>query len=509
MARPAAPARSGQLAWARGLYVLLVALRMAAVSFPGYIHPDEHFQNAQIGARVLGLQPAYATWEWAPELPSRSIVGPGSSTGLAFWLLGQLAERGYLALSTRSLLVASRLPFLAGSFLVDWLMWTGNLGAASRWTGLLLWASSWPALVFMLRPFGNAYITLLYTGCLLRVLALFDGRPFGALSAALLGALGAWGLFVHFTLVFFLAPLCLLVPAGLWRAGATAASLARCVAAGLAGAAAAGAACVVVDNLYYGRLAAASLPQLLVDPALWAGLELTPLNLIRYNLNMENLGQHGLHPWYLHVAVNMFLMLGPLYAHWLASNLLATGLPEKLFFGLLVGLPLAGLSTSPHQEARYVLPLAVPVILQCARHVRSRWFFGAWLLFNTAMVVLFGQLHQAGVVRAIAAVSARQERCSVYFYKTYMPPRYLFASREAGLYTVPELVGLGPAEVRAAIAADPAATRYLVAAPALARDIRPGLEEVGRVWPHLSLDNLEVFDVRRLADSLSLGIYRL
>eukprot|EP00966_Prymnesium_polylepis_P083648 1937223-Prymnesium_polylepis.1 len=37
-----------------GLYALLLALRVALVAAPGYVHPDEFFQSAEPAAWLLG-----------------------------------------------------------------------------------------------------------------------------------------------------------------------------------------------------------------------------------------------------------------------------------------------------------------------------------------------------------------------------------------------------------------------------------------------------------------------
>lgn len=42
-------------------------------------------------------------------------------------------------------------------------------------------------------------------------------------------------------------------------------------------------------------------------------LVITPYNFVRYNLSTENLADHGLHPNWLHVGVNLPMLLGPLF----------------------------------------------------------------------------------------------------------------------------------------------------------------------------------------------------
>lgn len=39
---------------------------------------------------------------------------------------------------------------------------------------------------------------------------------------------------------------------------------------------------------------------------------ITPINNLLYNLNVDNLAQHGIHPRYTHFAINLPLLYGPL-----------------------------------------------------------------------------------------------------------------------------------------------------------------------------------------------------
>ena len=40
-------------------------------------------------------------------------------------------------------------------------------------------------------------------------------------------------------------------------------------------------------------------------------LTFTPANSFKYNSDPANLAQHGLHPWYTHLLVNMPMLFGP------------------------------------------------------------------------------------------------------------------------------------------------------------------------------------------------------
>lgn len=62
---------------------------------------------------------------------------------------------------------------------------------------------------------------------------------------------------------------------------------------------------VTFDSFYYGYLTSHDLS------SLQFGIEnfvVTPINFIRYNIDPDNTGQHGIHPKYLHLFVNMPLL---------------------------------------------------------------------------------------------------------------------------------------------------------------------------------------------------------
>jgi phosphatidylinositol glycan class Z len=74
---------------------------------------------------------------------------------------------------------------------------------------------------------------------------------------------------------------------------------------------------VVADSLYYGSLAVVwpmqpFQPSSLLSLRWEGGLTWTVWNNLMYNLNVENLALHGLHPRYTHILVNFPLLFGPL-----------------------------------------------------------------------------------------------------------------------------------------------------------------------------------------------------
>lgn len=78
---------------------------------------------------------------------------------------------------------------------------------------------------------------------------------------------------------------------------------------------------ILVDSAYYGYLTKADVESLKLS---WDNWVVTPLNFLRYNADMRNLQQHGLHPWWLHMVVNvplLFNVLG-LLAHFTIAGII-------------------------------------------------------------------------------------------------------------------------------------------------------------------------------------------
>jgi phosphatidylinositol glycan class Z len=245
----------------------------------------------------------------------------------------------------------------------------------------------------------------------------------------------------------------------------------------------------------------------------WAALRrwlscLAPLNALRYNSQTSNLAEHGIHPRVTHALVNLPLMFGPLALYlyyrvfrvayqtlWpsrepdkAAAELapvaaaivgpksplarrrhrLGTALPQPhieshFLFAATVASGLLVLSLAPHQEARFLTPLLVPLTMLCCSWLALariddtvqqwrasllvRWLL--WLLFNAVLVLLFGVAHQGGVVRALAhlyetaaassavgststvSAGASDGATTVLFYATYTPPLHLLLQSDA------------------------------------------------------------------------------
>lgn len=85
---------------------------------------------------------------------------------------------------------------------------------------------------------------------------------------------------------------------------------------------------IVADSVYYGTLkltvhgepftGVGHVLSTLFNPMALASMRtdgeivITPINNLLYNLNLDNLAQHGIHPRYTHFAINLPLLYGPL-----------------------------------------------------------------------------------------------------------------------------------------------------------------------------------------------------
>lgn len=98
-------------------------------------------------------------------------------------------------------------------------------------------------------------------------------------------------------------------------------------------------------------------------------------------------------------------------------------------------LPLAALSTMPHQEPRFLLPLLLPLLLLCGhRVVQSRGQTLVWIAYHAILTVFYSVAHQAGVTRAIAHLQAHGCAAATHSIHTHLGPDHRSA---VGMHTPP------------------------------------------------------------------------
>ena len=532
------------------LIVALIALRVACAFAPGYVHPDEWFQSNEVTASDVFGHSTRVPWEYAGDVaPARSVVSAYLSSGVAYAACALLGIEG----SARVVTYAPRVTTCVASCVVDLSVraCAREMGVDARRAGWFV-ASSWVTLVLLVRPFSNAWETFTLAAC-----ALAAASDCNAIvRCALVGAIGMLGVFIRFTSAVYIAPWALFAVLKAREVSVVAGAFGAT--AGVVAATATATACIVIDTAYFTKLK-------LSDNALWvpSNWVITPWNSLAYNSKTENLSEHGLHPRWLHAAVNGPMMFGPLWVvlmFRLLRGRISSGVKSPVLLYVLwvtVLLPLVALSLAPHQEPRFLAPMLVPVCVLSALYVEDedaddakqkkpkRLLVTLWIVFNAVLAALFGVLHQGGVtssVRALPQLQPTTGSARALFWKTYTPPRSLLAQKphHERIHII-DLAGASASDVRQALLesffagssarcedaddacapadASPSVTidaTFLIAPPLdVEQHLQPLLageftiERVHSKGPHVSLDHLDARVLRRPVERLRLDTYRV
>ncbi|XP_067851230.1 GPI mannosyltransferase 4-like isoform X2 [Heptranchias perlo] len=377
-------------------------------------------------------------------------------------------------INSYSLLVFPRLYLTCLSFILDYSVYhLACIWGADPWNALTLLSGSHVMLVFYTRTFSNVIEAALFA--LLLLLVAVDTKQANVAQHSgkkernnkhLIGIVLVSGFFNRPTFIGYA-----LVPMLLWLShdlnGTFQFSLKRIVKKSfgiLSSMIATSFLFIVTDALYFGSLLSErdwllkdgnTLYKLVINIS--QHLVLTPVNLILYNLDRKSLIAHGSHPWFTHLTLNGLLLFGSLHLftivtgvkmmagkfarkascltpheEHLEKKLPATQITEYLL--LVYFIPIIVLSLFSHQEPRYISPLIVPlVILSAAKYEMLGWKL-VIVLFNVLGSVLFGCLHQGGLIPCLSYLEktlhsndpvANLNEHSLVFYHTYMPPRYL------------------------------------------------------------------------------------
>jgi phosphatidylinositol glycan class Z len=341
------------------------------------------------------------------------------------------------------------------------------------------------------------------------------------LASSVLGVVAVFGVFNRITFpAFLLIPGIRLIPYYLKNRGSMALFVASALfTAGLA---------VALDTAFY-------TPHSISWGDLFFRPVITPLNNLMYNMQTENLAQHGLHPWYQHLLFNLPQLIGP------AAVLLATSPhPSLRLYSAISGIFV--LSIFQHQEARFLLP-TIPLILSSVQLPRKqtlvRTWVASWIIFNLFFGLLMGTYHQGGIVPAQVFLSKQPDATQAIWWKTYMPPIWLLNGKNAVL-TTRDVMGMEgelllqdldkiatcdtPADRRSNEYLKEKNGTYLVA-PLSADWLDPYLQNKGleglrfrEVWSnrkHLNLDDLDFGEdgvwhtLKRVVGRRGLGVWRV
>lgn len=439
---------------------------------------------------ILGW-PSYKTWEFTSDHPIRSTFPLWLIYGPPLTLLKWMSEGlGYETVSPTVVFYALRILMLLLSFVLqDWALHDLLPIKRQRVLALMLVASSYVTWVYQTHTFSNCIETTLVLWCLVLIRRLRDHDDRTLVRCcSLLAFLVVLGVFNRITFpAFLIVPGLELVPHLFAKPAripvlALTAALTTLVA-------------VATDTEYYTglRLRLRHLPSTAV---------LTPWNNLAYNLDPANLSEHGLHPLWLHFAVNLPQLLGPAF-----PLLLFSSRTNTLFWSGIVGI--AVLSCFRHQEPRFLLP-AIPLLLSSVKlpkHIARPWIY-TWVMFNILAATLFGFYHQAGVIPVQGWIKQQHDVAHVLWWKTYSPPRWLLGSQNSFTSTTDLMGRPGHQMIEALIASASCGSKAdgnhtLLVAPSSAIFIdsylaSPGqsvsLEPLYQYRQHIGLDDLDFGD---------------
>ncbi|KAK0646196.1 glycosyltransferase family 22 protein [Cercophora newfieldiana] len=485
----------------RRTYLFLVLVRLWFALSPSYLHPDENFQGPEVIAGQIFSYPVRHTWEFTTGHPIRSVFPLWPVYGLPMLLLrwlwignGQDGEIPPIAVFW----TLRVLMFIISFVLEDWAIHELVKSKRRQRIAVLLVASSYVTWTYQTHTFSNSVETLVVAWCLVLIERIVESPQRSSfLASTVLGIVAVFGVFNRITFpAFLLIPGLRLLPyytKNLW-------SLAVLALAGVCTTVLA----IALDTAFY-TPHSISWSDLVFHPVF------TPLNNLLYNIQSSNLAQHGLHPWYQHLLVNLPQLLGP------AALLLLTQPQISLrLYSAISGIFV--LSIFQHQEARFLLP-TIPLILSSVRLPKRenllRAWVASWIIFNLAFGILMGVYHQGGIVPAQVFMSKQPDATQAIWWKTYMPPIWLLNGKNEVLRTQ-DVMGMAGEKLfeelgRLATCDTPADRRsmeylkekngtYLVA-PLSATWLDPYLQNKGldglrfrEVWRysrHLNLDDLD------------------
>ncbi|KAF8944516.1 alpha 1,2 mannosyltransferase [Haplosporangium gracile] len=421
------------------IYLVFLAFRLFIALSPGYIHPDEFFQSAEITAgNVFGFK-VDIPWEYQPELPCRSIIIPAITTGIPYVFVKRwVGTNPDYFVTSRTLFLTQRLAFVLVTLIIDWSIVTmARQIRRSPSIALLLVASSYVTLAYHTHPFSNAVETLVLAlsavvlGKIIQEHEASTTLPSLTLSKTtisfhpssasgssvsstmgshqprsspihltfLLGVLFAIGTFTRITFAVFGFPFGLMLlylnaRASFWKGRSTLRGLIAFVQACMPlaiGLGSMSAAAIFVDSIYFRKLVISrqphGLPMTLLEifttsPLSWTSLSVqgsltvTMWNNLQYNLDKDNLALHGLHPRFFHLLLNFPVLFGNLAwigvttiiskvmaRDWSSRSKLVTALTYSGICGMAV------LSSMPHQEARFLTPLILPLVVSLSGRI--------------------------------------------------------------------------------------------------------------------------------------------
>ncbi|KAI8634630.1 GPI mannosyltransferase 4 [Xylariaceae sp. FL1651] len=405
----------------RRTYLFLILVRLWFALSPSYLHPDENFQGPEVIAGQIFKYPVRLTWEFTSDHPIRSVFPLWPVYGLPMLLLrwlwignGNDGEIPPIAVFW----TLRVLMFIISFVLEDWAIHELVQSPRHRRVAVLLVASSYVTWTFQTHTFSNSIETLVVAWSLVLLERILESSQSSSLLAStVLGIIAVFGVFNRITFpAFLLIPGLRLIPHFINKPLSLAIMAASALFTVLIA--------ISLDTSFY-------TPHSISWLDLYRNPVITPWNNLRYNISPANLAQHGVHPWYQHLLVNLPLLIGP------ALGLLFTQPHLSLqLYSAISGVFV--LSIFQHQEARFLLP-TIPLLLSSVQLPKSsknmKIWVGVWVVFNAILGLLMGVYHQGGIVPAQVFLSKQPDATQAVWWKTYMPPIWLLNGKNEVLHT--------------------------------------------------------------------------
>lgn len=464
------------------LFFILLRLFFALFSH-SYIHPDEYFQSAEVvafdmfswftenktehlatasssigistpwefdksGEPCIGITKGIRFSPWEFDINSggpfiRAILPLYLFMGFPIYIVYKFFGTSSTNISpylSRYIWTSYRLSGFLWSLLLDFILWkllSRKNGKNNSVNGLwmIIFASMWPILILQTRPLSNSLESILLA--LLFYFVEIQISSNSIIISVIIGMCWSLGIWSRVTFAVFSFPIMIYLLLKTFSSRPLASSLKSIFLMGF-GALICSIACIVVDTLYYNTK--------FND---WSDIVITPFNFLIFNQDLHNLKRFGIHSRYLIVLIIMPFLFGPFYLILLKDTLnicinfvSSYSKSSKPIVGHLSIISLItiwfsslSLSTIPHQEYRFLLPLMLPLILSIASPINfsSKYikkFLFLFIIFQIAICLILGVFHQAGLSKLLIEFEPQDTSpCMFIFSKVYLLPTHLLIGK--------------------------------------------------------------------------------
>lgn len=413
----------------RTFYLFTIVFRFIFALSDSYIHPDEHFQSFEVLTNRILNYSTNIPWEFQDN-PARSL-------GPLYLLYGPLLyfiKFFNINVTPLQIWYLARLQLTILSWIItDTCLYWMLPSKPERIKAIFLTLTSYVTLVYQTHLFSNSVETLL----LIVTITLIDDLRYVQESKDeevknmdkssclfYIGILISIGLFNRVTFPAFL-----IFPS--WFLVRYVISHIKSFFFLVLGFSLTTVSFVVFDSIMYGKLDAIS-----TDPLNFSNYIITPLNNLLYNSSYDNLAQHGIHPYYTHILINLPQILGPGLIFFISKYYSRTTPFLSVISGLIF------LSIIPHQELRFLIPI-VPLACCCFDFTLKwikPWMLYLWYLFNISMSLLMGVFHQGGVVPALDYLRLQNKDSVQIWWRTYSPPSWILGNNSTETIAIDTMI---------------------------------------------------------------------